>query len=50
MEDFYGTSEALNVLQLNFDCREGNEGGLFLECLGVTTVYLSTKLEGSGDV
>ena len=26
-EDFAGTSEALNALQVKFDCRKGNEGG-----------------------
>ena len=28
-EAFAGTSEALNGLQVKFDCREGNEGGRF---------------------
>ena len=32
-EAFYGTREALNALQVKFDCGEGNEGGIFLECL-----------------
>ena len=49
-EAFSGTSEVLNALQVKFDCREGNEGGRFLECIRLTTSYLSTKLEGSGDV
>ena len=49
-EDFFGTSEALNALKVKFDCGEGNEGGQFLECLQLTTAYLSTKLEGIGDV
>ena len=49
-EALVGTSEALNVIHVNFDCGEGNEGGHFLECLRVTTAYLSTKLEGDGDV
>ena len=26
-EDFNGTSKALNVLQVKFNCGEGNEGG-----------------------
>ena len=49
-KDFSGTSEALNKLQVKFDCWEGNEGGRFLECLILTTAYLSTKLEVSGDI
>ena len=49
-EAFTGTSEALNSLQVKFDCGEGNKGGRFLECLQVTTAYLITKLEGSGDI
>ena len=49
-EYFSGTSEVLNALQVNFNCGEGNEGGRFLECLQVTTSYLSMKLEGGGDV
>ena len=49
-ESFAGTSEVLNMLQVKFDCGEGNEGGRFSECLRLTTVYLSTKLEGGGDV
>ena len=28
-EAFGGTSEALNALQVKFDCGEGNEGGRF---------------------
>ena len=48
-EAFYGTGEAQNMLQVKFDCREGNEGGQLLECLRLTTVYLSTNIEGSGD-
>ena len=28
-EAFSGSSEALNTLQVKFDCREGNEGGRF---------------------
>ena len=47
---FAGTSEALNVLQVKFDCGEGNEGGRFLECLQLTTAYLSTNIEGGGNV
>ena len=43
-------SEALNALQVKFDCGEGNEGGKFSECLRVTTTYLSTNCEGSSDV
>ena len=49
-EDFAGTGEALNVLQVKFDCREGNEGGRFSGCLQVTTTYLRTKLAGGSDV
>ena len=49
-EAFAGTSNALNALQVKFDCREGNEGGQFLECIRLTTAYLITKLEGGGDV
>ena len=48
--DFSRTSEALNALQFNFECGEGNEGGRFSECIRLTTIYLSTKLEGSGNV
>ena len=47
---FAGTSESINSLQVKFDCGEGNKGGRFLECLQVTTAYLSTKLEGGDDV
>ena len=47
---FYGTSEALNTLQVKFDYGEGNEGKQFLECIRLTTAYLSTKLEGGGNV
>ena len=36
--DFYGTSKALNVLQIKFDCREGDEVRQFLDCLQVTTL------------
>ena len=36
-EDFSGTSEVLNALQIKFDCREGNEGGRFSECLRLKT-------------
>ena len=32
-EVFAGTSEALNTLQVRFDCREGNEGERFSEYL-----------------
>ena len=49
-EAFDGTSEAPNVMQVKFDCGEGNKGGRFSECLRLTTAYLSTKLEGGGDV
>ena len=49
-EAFAGTSKALNALQVKFDCGEGNEGGRFLECLRLTTAYMSTKIEGGGDV
>ena len=49
-EAFSGTSEALNALQVKFDCGEGNEGGRFSECLQLTTAYLSTKIEGGSDV
>ena len=49
-EAFPGTNKEINVLQVKFDCGEENEGGRFTECLGLTTTYLSTKLEGGGDV
>ena len=49
-EDFAGISKTLNALQVKFDCREGNEGGRFLECIRLTTAYLNTKLKGGGDV
>ena len=49
-EAFSGTSEALNALQVKFDCGGGNEGGQFLECILLTTAYLSTKLKGGVDV
>ena len=49
-EAFSGTSGGLNVLQVKFNCGEGNEGGRFWEYLKVTTTYLSTKIEGGGDV
>ena len=49
-EAFDGTSEALNALQVKFYCREGDEGGRFLECIRFTTAYLSTKLKGGGVV
>ena len=49
-EVFAGTSEALNALQVKFDCREGIEGGRFSECLRLTTAYLGTKLEGGRNV
>ena len=45
-----GTIGELNAVQVKFDFREGNEGGRFLECLRVTTAYLSTNIEGGGDV
>ena len=47
---FAGTSEALNALQVKFDCGEGNEGGRFSDCIRLTTAYLSTKIKGSGEV
>ena len=49
-EYFSGTSEALNVLQVKFDCGEGNKGGRFSECIRLTTAYLNTKLESGGNV
>ena len=49
-EAFSGTSKALNVLQVNFDCGKGNEEEQFSECLQLTTLYLSTKIEGGDDV
>ena len=49
-ETFAGTSEALNALQVEFNCGEGNEGGQFSECLQLTTSYLSTNIEGGSDV
>ena len=30
-EAFAGTGEALNALQVKFDCRKGNKGGIFSE-------------------
>ena len=49
-ESFAKLSNALNVLQVKFDCGEGNERGRLLERIRLTTAYLSTKLEGGGDV
>ena len=49
-EAFAGTSEALNTLQVKFDCGEGNDGGQLSECIRLTMACLSTKIEGSGDV
>ena len=49
-EAFAGTSKALNALQVKFNCGEVNGGGRFSEYLQLTTAYLSTKLEGDGDV
>ena len=49
-EDFSGTSEVLNALQVKFDCGEGNKGGRFSECLRLATAYLSMKLKDGGDV
>ena len=49
-EAFAGTSEALNVLRVKFDCGEGNKMGRFLECIRLTTAYLIRKIEGGGDV
>ena len=49
-EAFGEASEAMNALQFKFDCGEGNKGGRLLECLQLTTAYLSTKIEGGGDV
>ena len=49
-EAFPGTSEALNALQVKFDCGEGKEGGRFSDCIRLTAVYLSTKLKGGGDI
>ena len=50
MEALAGTSEALNALQGKFNCGEGNERRRFSECLRLTTAYLSTKIERSGDI
>ena len=47
-EAFAGTSEALNALQVKFNCWEGNEGGRFSECIRLTTENLSKKLKGGG--
>ena len=44
------TSEALNALQVKFNCREGNEGGRFSKCLRLMTAYLSMKLEGGSNI
>ena len=49
-EAFDGTSEALNALQVKLYCGEGNKMGRFSECLHLTTAYLSTRLEGGGDI
>ena len=49
-EAFSGTSKVPNALQFKFDCRKGNKGGRFSECIRLTMAYLSTKLEGGGDV
>ena len=49
-EDFAGTSEALNMLQVKFNCGERNKGGWFSEYLRLTTSYLKTKLKGIVDV
>ena len=49
-EAFSGTSEAMNALQVKFNCGEGDEGGRLLECIWLMTAYLNTKLEGGGDV
>ena len=38
------------MLQVKFDYGEGNEGGRFSECIRPTMAYLSTKIEGGGDV
>ena len=48
-EAFAGTSEALNALQVQLNCGEGNEGGQLSECIRLTTAYLSTKLEGGSN-
>ena len=49
-EAFAGMIEALNALQVTFNCREGNGGGRYLGCLRLTTAYLSTNLESGVDV
>ena len=49
-EAFAGTSKALNALQVKLNCGERNKGGRSSEFLRLTTAYLSTKLEGGGDV
>ena len=49
-EAFAGTSKALNALQVKFDCREGNERRRFSKYIRLTKAYLSTKLEGGGEV
>ena len=49
-EAFSGKIEALNSLQVKFKCGEGNKGEQFSECLQMTTAYLSTELEGGGDI
>ena len=49
-EAIFGTSEALNAVQVKFDCGEGNEGGRLSECIQITTAYLSTKPEGGSNV
>ena len=40
----------MNTLQVRFGCGEGNEGGRFSECIQLATAYLSTNIEGGGDV
>ena len=43
-EAFARTSKALNVLQVKFNCREGNKRRRFSNCVRVMTTYLSTKV------
>ena len=49
-EYFAETSEAMNMLQVKFDCGEGNKVGRLSERIRLKTVYLSTKIEGGDEV
>ena len=49
-EAFTRTIKALSMLQVKFNCGEGNEEGRFLECMRVKIKYLRTKLEFDGNI